>query len=53
MLFSLQTDCDETLQAQLTAGEFPEGVVWELISDKVIIGGTALGNPGVFNGKLP
>ena len=35
-----QTDCDETLQAQLTAGEFPEGVVWELISDKVIIGGT-------------
>ena len=52
VLFSLQTDCDETLQAQLTAGEFPEGVVWELISNKVIIGGTALGNPGVFQWEI-
>ena len=52
VLFQFETDCNEPLQAKLTAGEFPEGIIWELINNTILIGGTSLGSPGVFEWEI-
>ena len=52
MLFLFETNCNEPLQARLTVGDFPEGIIWELINNTILIGGTSLGSPGVFEWEI-
>ncbi|MGB1450077.1 MAG: thrombospondin type 3 repeat-containing protein, partial [Flavobacteriaceae bacterium] len=52
VVFALQTDCQETLVAQLSNGEFPDGIVWNFQDNILIISGVALGDPGSFNWEI-